>query len=292
MKDKSKLLIVAVTVLALAFIGITWLLFSEKKTNYELIQGFELEKEDLENEYTRFAQQYDELKLTVSNDSLSVLLEREQLKTQRLLEELRSVKSSNALEIRRLKKELSTLRKVMVSYINQIDSLNRLTTEQKRVIDEVTKKYDHASREISTLSQAKKKLDQKVTLAAQLDATNIGVEPKNKRSKTAKRIKDIVKFQIDFTLVKNITATTGERILYIRITKPDNDVLTKDPSHLFKYENRELNYSIKKYIEYDGEEQNITVYWDVEEFLYPGSYRVDIFADGTLIGSKGFTLDK
>lgn len=80
------------------------LLISEKRTNNELVQEFNLEKEDLENQYTDFAKQYDELKLTVSNDSLSVLLEQEQLKTQRLLEELRTVKSTNATEIRRLKK--------------------------------------------------------------------------------------------------------------------------------------------------------------------------------------------
>ena len=41
---------------------------------------FNLDKEDLENQYTDFARQYDELKLTVSNDSLSVLLEQEQLR--------------------------------------------------------------------------------------------------------------------------------------------------------------------------------------------------------------------
>ena len=90
---------------------------------------FNLDKEDLENQYTDFARQYDELKLTVSNDSLSVLLEQEQLKTQRLLEELRTVKSSNATEIRRLKKELASLRKVMIGYINQIDSLIRREEE-------------------------------------------------------------------------------------------------------------------------------------------------------------------
>ena len=76
--------------------------------------------------------------MTISNDSLSQLLEQEQLKTQRLLEELRTVKSSNATEIRRLKNELATLRKVMVGYINQIDSLNKLTAQQKQVIAEVT----------------------------------------------------------------------------------------------------------------------------------------------------------
>ena len=279
---KNTLLIVAGSLLILLLIGVTILLISEKQTNKELVMEFNLDKEDLENQYTDFARQYDELKLTVSNDSLSVLLEQEQLKTQRLLEELRTVKSSNATEIRRLKKELASLRKVMIGYINQIDSLNRLTAQQKEIIADVTQKYNAASRQISNLSEEKKNLTKTVTLAAQLDATNISVQPTNKRGKTAKKVKDIVKFKINFSIVKNITAETGERTLYIRITKPDNDVLTKSPSNTFPYENRELVYSIKKYIEYNGEEQTVTVYWDVEEYLYAGTYRVDIFTDGTL----------
>ena len=71
---------------------------------------------------------------------------------------------------------------------------------------------------------------------------------------------------------------------------PDNGVLTKSEANTFKYENRNLTYSIKKYIEYTGEEQAVTVYWNVEEYLYAGNYRVDIFADGILIGSQSFSL--
>ena len=289
--NKSKVLIISLVVVLVAAIGMTALFLNEKQSKNELVQEFELEKEDLENQYTDFAKQYDELKLTVSNDSLSVLLEQEQMKTQRLLEELRTVKSSNASEIRRLKKELASLRKVMIGYINQIDSLNRLTAYQKEVIADVTQKYNSASRQISDLAEEKKNLNKKVALAAQLDATNIEILPMNKRGKKAKKVKDVVKFKIDFTIVKNITAETGERTLYVRITKPDNDVLTKSASNTFSYENRQLAYSIKKYIEYNGEEQNVTVYWNVEEYLYAGAYRVDIFADGTLIGSQGFTMD-
>ncbi len=289
--NKKSLLIIAVSVLVIALIGITYLLFTEKQSNRELIEEFALEKEDLENEYTRFAQQYDELKLTVSNDSLSILLEQEQIKTQRLLEELRTVKSSNATEIRRLKKELASLRKIMIGYINQIDSLNKLTNQQKQVIAEVTQKYNAASRQISNLSEEKKNLNRKVTLAAQLDATNIWIEPKNKRDKKVKKVKDIVKFAIGFTIVKNITAETGERTLYVNIYKPNNEVLTKNAANTFEYENRSLPYSIKKYIEYNGEEQSITVFWNVEEYLSAGTYRVDIFADGTMIGSQRFELE-
>ena len=292
MKKSPKTLIILIAIISVILLVFIFLFVNQKKTNVELLKGFELEKEDLENEYTVFAKQYDELQMTITNDSLADLLEKEQIKTHRLLEELRTVKSSNALEIRRLKKELATLRRVMVSYVNQIDSLNRLTQEQKVIIADVTKKYNTASRQISSLSSEKQKLNKKVTLAAQLDATNIWMEAKNKRNKKAKKLKDATMFHIGFTIVKNITAETGERTLYVRITKPDQTVLTKDEGLTFAYENRELPYSIKKYFEYTGEEQSLIVYWEIEEFLYAGTYQIDLFADGNLIGSRTFNFEK
>jgi len=291
MKKNALIGIVGVLLIA-SLAGVTYLLFNEKQANRELQEEFKLEKEDLENEYTHFAQQYDELKMTVANDSLAQLLEQEQLKTQRLLEELRTVKTTNATEIRRLKNELATLRKVMVGYVNQIDTLNRLTEQQRVQIAEVTEKYEQASRQVSSLSEERKNLTKQVTLAAQLDATNISLFPQNKRGKEAKKVKDIQKLRISFNITRNITAQAGEKTVYVRISKPDNDVLTIDRNDTFTYENRQLAYSIKKYIEYTGEEQAITVYWDVNEVLYAGNYRVDIFADGNLIGSGSFILSK
>ncbi len=288
--DKSKNLIIIIILLIIVIAGVSFFAFHQTQENKEMAELFEIEKEEMENEYTTFATQYDELQVQINNDSLRQKLESEKLKTQRLLEELRQVKSSNAAEITRLKKELKTVRAVLRSYVIQIDSLNRvneaLTTENK----EVKKKYSEATRQINTLAQEKKNLNAKVTLAAQLDATNINVQPKNKRGKTAKRVKDVKKIAVSFTIVKNITAKTGERTLYVQIAKPDNDVLSKSASDTFPYENRKLPYSIKKYIEYTGEEQTITVYWDVEEYLPSGTYRVSIFADGTMIGEQSFSM--
>ena len=288
--DKSKNLIIIIILLVIIIGGVSFYAFRQNQENKEMTELFAIEKEEMENEYTTFATQYDELQVQINNDSLRIKLESEKLKTQRLLEELRQVKSSNAAEITRLKKELKTVRAVLRSYVMQIDSLNRineaLTTENK----EVKKKYSEATRQINTLAQEKKTLNEKVTLAAQLDATNINIQPKNKRGKTAKKVKDVKKIAVSFTLVKNITAQTGERTLYIRIAKPDNEVLCKSESDTFPYENRNLTYSIKKYIEYTGEEQTVTVYWDVVEYLAAGTYNVYFFADGTMIGQQSFSM--
>lgn len=288
--NKTKNLIIIIVLLIIIIGGVSFFAFRQVQENKEMTELFAIEKEEMENEYTTFATQYDELQVQINNDSLRLQLETEKLKTQRLLEELRQVKTSNAAEIMRLKKELKTVRAVLRSYVVQIDSLNRineaLTTENK----EVKKKYTEATRQINTLAEEKKNLNKKVTLAAQLDATNISIEAKNKRGKVVDKVKNIKKFAVSFTLVKNITAKTGERTLYVRIAKPDNEVLCKNESDTFPYENRQLTYSIKKYIEYTGEEQTVTVYWDVEEYLPAGTYNVYIFADGTMIGKQSFNL--
>ena len=292
MNKKTLIIIIAAaTVLAgaIAFLGIS--LGKANKANEEMVQLFELEKEEMENEYSTFATQYDEMQILVSNDSLVAQLEREKLRTQQLLEELRATKASNAAEIARLKKELKTVRAVMRSYVVQIDSLNqanaKLTKENKRVRTQ----YAEATKRVEVLQEEAKNLSDKVTLAAQLDATNIRIEPRNKRGKETNSVKSVIKFVIDFTIVKNITAATGERTIYVRIAKPDGSVLTKDASRTFKYENTKLEYSIKKVIEYTGEEQAVTVYWDVEEFLNPGEYTVYLFSDGVMIGERSFTME-
>ena len=273
MNKKTLIIIIAaatVLVGAIAFLGIS--LGKANKANEEMVQLFELEKEEMENEYSTFATQYDEMQILISNDSLVAQLEREKLRTQQLLEELRATKASNAAEIARLKKELKTVRAVMRSYVVQIDSLNqaneKLTKENKRVRTQ----YAEATKKVETLQEEAKNLSDKVTLAAQLDATNIRIEPRNKRGKATTSVKSVIKFAIDFTIVKNITAPTGERTIYVRIAKPDGTVLTKNASHTFAYENTKLEYSIKKVIEYTGEEQSVTVYWDVEEFLRRNCY--------------------
>jgi len=289
--DKNKNLIIIIIALLITIIGgVSFFAYRQVQENKEMTELFAIEKEEMENEYTTFATQYDELQIQISNDSLRQKLEDEKLKTQRLLEELRHVKASNAAEIMRLKKELKTVRAVLRSYVVQIDSLNRineaLTTENK----EVKKKYNEATRQINTLAEEKKTLNEKVSLAAQLDATNIQIVTKNKRGKETNKVKNVKKIAVSFTIVKNITAKTGERAIYVRIAQPDNQILYKSETDTFPYENRDLTYSIKKYIEYTGEEQDVTVYWDVEEYLPAGTYNIYIFADGTMIGEASFSM--
>lgn len=290
--NKMSMLVVAVIVLLVIAGGAGYYIVHQQQEMNDLVESFDLEKQSLEDEYNELSLQYEGYKFSVGNDSLVALLSTEQAKVQRLLEELRTVKATNAREISRLKKELATLRKIMRNYVMQIDSLNRANEALKEENKQVVKKYQQASSTAATLKKEKEKLTERVTLASRLDATDISVTPLNARGKAQKRIKRMQQFVVNFKIAKNITAPVGEKTIYVRILKPDDDVLVKNRSNLFSFEGKEINYSMKKIIEYEGEEVAVTLYWDIEEFLSPGTYRVDIFADGNHIGKKSFTLEE
>ena len=282
-------LVIAALIILVGVIGFLLTRMHEQKIeSQQMLELAEMDKREMENEYEQFAMQYNEMKMQIKNDSLVAQLEKEQQRTEELLAELKQVKSSNAAEIMRLKKELATLRKVLRSFVQQIDSLNRENQQLSRENDNLKTQNRQAKAHISNLSSENEALSEKVDIASQLDATGIWAEGRNKRGKKAKRIKDVKKFAIGFTIARNVTTATGIRSIYIRIATPTGEVLTQGGT--FEYENRQLEFSIRKDIEYTGEEQTVTVYWDVEEYLPSGTYNVYIFADGTMIGQQSFSM--
>lgn len=291
-EQKKKIVLITVACLLLAtIITLGLMLAQSKQQNSEMQELFAIEKEELESEYSSFALQYDELKVRITNDSLQYKLEQEKLRTQQLLEELKQTKADNAAEITRLKKELKTVRAVLRSYVIQIDSLNAINEGLKKENKRVTEKYREATKTIDALSTAKEELSQIVTLASQLDAAGIKMSLLKKNGKEVSKLKRAKQIEIKFTITKNITTETGNKTVYARIIQPSQEVLTKSTSNTFTYEDREIGYSMRKHIEYTGEEQEVTMYWDVEEYLQPGTYRIFLFADGVMIGEANYEFE-
>lgn len=127
-KKKLTTLLVALGIMIAALIaGLLYTMNQSSQKDDQIAATEEImttEKMQLENEYKDLAVEYDGYTMTIHNDSLLKLFNQEKLKMNKLLEELKTTKTSNAVRISELKKELATLRKVMVHYVNQIDSLN------------------------------------------------------------------------------------------------------------------------------------------------------------------------
>lgn len=295
MKSQRTILLAGVSVFLILLAGyVIWLNMRtrEAEANTEHLKELqalaEMDKREMENEYEEFARQYEELQTQINNDSLVAQLEKEQQRVQDLLQELKKTKNDDAAEIMRLKQELATLREILRNYVMQIDSLNHLNQQLTSENENLRSENQQAQQHITDLTTEKETLTDKVAIASQLDATGISAIGKNKKGKQAKKIKDVKKFQISFNISRNVTAQTGMKSIYVRISTPTGEVMTQGGT--FPYENRTLEYSIRKDIEYTGEEHAVTVYWDVNQTLLSGTYRVDIFADGNRIGGTTMTF--
>lgn len=289
----KKTAIIAASVAGIIFVGLLIYMNTKMRVrqeeNEQMIEVLKMDKAEMENEYEQFAMQYNEMMAQINNDSLINQLAIEQERVQKLLEELRQTKAENTREIIRLKKELATLRAILKDYVMQIDSLNRENQALKVDNDKLRNQNQLAKEHITTLSTQNEELVDKVAIASQLNATGISAMAHNKRGKDTDKIRKAKKFVVSFTLARNVTTETGMRSIYVRIATPTGSILTNGGT--FQYENRDLQYSILKEVEYNGEELPVTVYWDIAESLTAGQYRVDIFADGQNIGTTTFEME-
>ena len=287
-------LVGSVIILLVAGIAVlVWWNLHQKNQMQEMVQVLEFEKEEIQDEYEDLAIQFDGYQqLDIKNDSLQEQLAHEQQRVRDLLEELRITKATDARRIAALKKELATVRSVMVVYVHQIDSLNRTNArleEENKAIRQTNQQIVEHNTE---LVKANTQLNEVVTRAAMLEISDFSVLFLNKRDRKTTIFSQIQKFEIHYTIQKNITSEPGIKQVYMRLVRPDGEVMVKSANNLFSFENADIPYSVRQEIEYEGEALSEVMYWTVEEILQPGIYNADFFIDGNLVGSFPFTLKK
>jgi hypothetical protein len=255
----------------------------------ELTQVMEFEKQQSIEEYEKLAMEYEEFYIETSNDSLLKLFDEEKQKVQQLLQELKTVKATNARRIKELQKELGTVRGVLKSYIYKVDSLNTVNDNLKKENVKVKKQIAEAQEIKRQLEEKTNELDAKINLASILEADEIQIKTLNKKGKVTKSLKRITNIEICFQVLRNITAERGYKTVYIRIADANGEVLTTE-TKTFEFEGKQLIYSAKKEIEYNGEDTPVCMYYKVTNPLQTGTYSIAIFAEGNLIGTTGIVL--
>ena len=275
------LLAVAVAVLGYKYYTETQRL-KETSAEKEILQDV---KSDLEKQLRDMVVEYDSLK--TENDSMNTLLVSEQDKIKKLLR----YQAGDAEKIKKYREELETLRKVMRSYIVQIDSLNtrnRLLTEENI---QVRQQLSTAETQYVELSKEKEILGTQVQLAKVLSAKNVNVMTMNKRDNDAEgKIKRIVKISVGFTLRENAVSDPGKKVIYLRLLNPDNVALANPTGDMFTYNGENIVYSEKRDIEYENKDIDVNIFWNKTEELKPGNYTALLYSEGYEIGSASFTL--
>ncbi len=286
-KKTPVILVIIVIILAVAVAVLGYKYYSEsQKLEDTTVEKEILEdvKSDLEKQLRDMIVEYDSLK--TESDSINTLLTKEQEKIRKLLR----IQASDAEKIKKYKEELETLRKVMRSYIVQIDSLNtrnRMLTEENL---QVRQQLSMAESQNIELSKEKEILSTQVKLAKVLSAKGIVVELLTKGDNTTNKAKKVAKIAVGFTVRENAVAEPGKKIIYLRILNPENIALSNSSGDLFTFNNERIVYSAKRELDYDNKDIDVKIYWDKTEELKPGNYTAILYAEGYEIGSAVFTL--
>ncbi|HBS85578.1 MAG: hypothetical protein A2W91_14555 [Bacteroidetes bacterium GWF2_38_335] len=287
----KSLLIILLFVFIINSIVAWYMYYMELQNKQETIVQVETiasEKEELKQEYEDLLGAYD--KLIAENGAVKDELGAEKSRVEELLEELKTTKSSNYARIKELKTELETMRSILQSFVRQIDSLNtinqELTAENIKVI---TENIEMKSKNES-LTTEKNKLTEQVEVAKVVKARSIQVVPMNEKGKERDKADKVARIKISMILSENDLIDPGSRNVYIRIARPDQIVLATNEDDLFSYGGSKIIYSEKKQVDYQGKDTDFFLFWNKDQELIPGTYHLDIFMDGSLIGNATFSL--
>jgi myosin heavy subunit len=291
MNSTSKILTLVVAIETLVLIYLVYDKFKtseEKATLSKEIVQVKSEKSEMENELKDMYVQYESLK--TNNVEINKKLEEEQLKITTMLQELKSVKQSDRLKIKQLQDETETLKSIMKDYIRQIDKLN---TENIRLSSENTtikKNYEDQKLKTETLTFLKDSLNSQVKMAKKLKAENILIQTLNLKDNETNRARKFAKVKVCFTIDDNVLAFRGTRDVYLRVAGPDGIILMNKESGMFIFQGKEIAYSSKRQVTYNGTRTDVCIFWIATEEQAIGSYSIDLFMDGNQIGEQAFSL--
>jgi hypothetical protein len=143
----------------------------------------------------------------------------------------------------------------------------------------------------AALTKDKEDLKEQINKAAVLGAYAIKAEAikfKGKKEEVTDRAKKADKIKISFTLGRNVLVPEGLKEVYIRIARPDNQILNDGGE--FDFEGKAIMYSLKCTVNYQSKPTDIALYYEKTDRIVPGTYHFAIFTGGQEIGQTQLTL--
>jgi FtsZ-binding cell division protein ZapB len=281
-KDTSVKMLAATIILGVILAVLVIIYFVQRHNMFEMETVLTEEKDSLANELRRISFAFDTLK--TNNDTLNANLARDKDKIVQIL----AINESNVRLIRQYKKEIKTMK----SYIVQIDSLN---TRNKILVaenSEIRQEIKEVRSTNTQLSKAKDELSSKVEVASVIQAKDVIAVPLNKKRKETNRVGLLDKLRICFTLRENPIAKAGQKMVYLRVIRPDSLVIATSPDNLFEFKKNKIIYSASREVDYMNQDVEMCIFLDNTGDFITGNYSAELYLEGTIIGRTNFLLSK
>jgi cbb3-type cytochrome oxidase subunit 3 len=271
---------------AIAVLG--WLYYGEKQEAQETQNQLIAEKDSIAENLRNIIIEYQVLE--TDNVNVKKKLEEEQERAQKLLAELKQVRTVSYAKIKEYQRELGTLRTIMKDMVKEIDSLNTINQQLIAENIKVRQEFTMSQRTVESLEQQTQELSTTVAKGSVVRARDITAITINRRGRDVTRARNVEKIQTCFTLSENQIAKAGSRYVYIRILGPDGFILAKSNTDLFDFEDQKIVFSARREVDYQNMDVEMCIFYDSNGELIPGTYKVTLFMDGYMVGYTEFML--
>lgn len=281
---------VLIGVLAILLIGLAIYTFSMYKDSKNTVAGLEQQRIEIQKELADLSDEYNEI--ITENELKDEELIEAKSRIDELLVEVEKSKADIGL-IQRYRAQINQLqaeRKVMFARADSLVKANeRLMAER----DSTTVALFDSQRKIDSLSLDNIELSKRIGKAMLVTARNLTANAiiirksgKIVETKRSSRADDI---QACFTLNANSVASEGERIIYVQVVNPMNNILGKQ--EVIQGENQVLFYSKSINVYYENDDLDVCILADAdEEDLISGRYVINIFDGLEQIGTTTIEL--
>lgn len=190
-------------------------------------------------------------------------------------------------KIQELEEQLEAYRLQIEAMENEKQVLSSENAQMRSTLVETTARNQQLESKTKEMEEQLEKAT--ILTISNLEGTAIrerrrGDEPTTKARRTDK-------LRVCFNINQNLVAKPGNRDFFVRIIDPNNVVLSADPANTIEFEGEDVQYTIKRTINYQNNEQEVCVVWDQDEKFEKGYYNVVVFFEGKEVGYKLFQLD-
>lgn len=281
---------VLIGVLAILLVGLAIYTVSMYKDSKNTVAGLEQQRVEIQKELSGLSEEYNVI--ITENELKDEELIEAKSRIDSLLKEVETSKANIGL-IQRYRAQISQLqdeRKVMFARADSLVKANeRLVAER----DSTSMALYDSQRKLDSVSIDNMELSKKIGKAMLVTARNLSANAiiirNNGKIVTTKRSSRADDIQACFTLNANSVANEGERVVYVQVVNPMNNILGKQEA--ISGEDEILYYSKSINVFYENDDLDVCILADADdEELIPGRYVINIYDGLDQIGTTTIEL--
>lgn len=290
----NRVYIILISILSVLSLFLGYMLYSTKKELTERIIYVDKENGTLIDERDGLQMELEQMQGTFSEMETDnkQLQDSIQWQTDRIAKLIASSRNKD-FDIKKLRDETATLRRIMKGYIHDIDSLQRMND---RLIVEKQNESDRANRAETQSKQLANELtttQEVVTKGSVLAAagfSNKGIKEKTRGGeKDVERASQASQIKSCFTIRQNNIVKSGTKKIYMRVESPSGQLIGNAGSANLDGQN--LPYSAMREIDYQNQDTDVCMYC-MASGLTKGTYKISIYEGGKKIGQSDLVFSR